>query len=345
MNCKHTFLLLILFCLSLTSIHAQTPTEAGEYMDKITGIIGTLKKDSWQYTKVIMRGKGARKVEKRRQELIEAYREVIGQLRLVKPFYGDNTLKKAYYDNMRLAYAVFREDYGKILNMEEIAEQSYDNMEAYLTAKELASQKLDSANELGQLAFRAFALANDITLVEGDADKLSIRIRNAGEVLAYYNDLYLIFFRSYVQESYAMDALKRGDINGLEQSVSAMQSAIAQSKETLEATASFRNDRGLKILVQRMLDFYQKESEAYFPNQVDFYLAKDNFEKTKKVVESKKKKDLTQADIDAYNKAVNDYNNAVNTFNKVNTAYNEQRTDGLEQWNKGIQTFFDRHSK
>lgn len=75
-----------------------------------------------------------------------------------------------------MTYTVLKEDFDKILDMEDIAEQSYDFMEVYVLAKELA---------------------NNITLVEGEMDKKSQKINKASNVLEYYNDVYLIFFKSY----------------------------------------------------------------------------------------------------------------------------------------------------
>ncbi len=63
--------------------------------------------------------------------------------------------EKAYRDSavsfMKLYYNVLNEDYSKIINMEDIAEQSYDDMEAYMMAKEMVDKKLEEANEMMKL--------------------------------------------------------------------------------------------------------------------------------------------------------------------------------------------------
>jgi len=46
------------------------------------------------------------------------------------PWKGDRSYRNSSVAYLKLVYHVFNEDYGKILNLEEIAEQSYDAMEA-----------------------------------------------------------------------------------------------------------------------------------------------------------------------------------------------------------------------
>ena len=46
---------------------------------------------------------------------------------------------------MKMYYNVLNDDYSKIINMEEIAEQSYDAMEAYILAQEMVDKKPEEA--------------------------------------------------------------------------------------------------------------------------------------------------------------------------------------------------------
>src|SRR5690606_27100909 len=108
---------------------------------------------------------------------------------------------KVYWD---LLHKVFTEDYHKIVNMEEIAEQSYDNMEAYLLAQEKAGQVLGDAQDKIEPVYRAFAAKNNVRLVEGGDTRLARRLRQVSAVNAYYNDIFLIFFKSHKQEAYVL---------------------------------------------------------------------------------------------------------------------------------------------
>ena len=103
---------------------------------------------------------------------------------------------KVYWD---ILLKVFNEDYGKIVNMEEIAEQSYDGMEAYLLAQEKAEEVLENAHGKVEIAYEDFAARNNVTLIQTDT-KMSKRLRQVGAVNHYYHELYLIFFKSFKQE-------------------------------------------------------------------------------------------------------------------------------------------------
>ena len=61
-------------------------------------------------------------------------------------FEGDKSLRDSTVSYLSLCYNVLNEDYSKILDLEEIAEQSFDLMEAYLLAQQKAGEKLDEAS-------------------------------------------------------------------------------------------------------------------------------------------------------------------------------------------------------
>lgn len=327
-----------------THVYAQSSQEAISYMKEITASFDELKNETWQYLKAITRGKGAKKVESKRQKLLSELQEVKLNVKKMGSFQKDNTLKNAVIQYLDLTRTILNEDFDKILNMEEIAEQSYDMMEAYLLAKEKANAKLDSASEMMNQAEKAFAAKYGINLVAGEEDKMTQKIKRASEMLGYYNHIYLIFFKSYKQEFYVLDALQRNDVNALEQHAGTLALFANQGIEKLEAEGNFHNDANLRIAAQQVLDFYKIEAEKDFPAIISFYIKKDNFEKLQKIIESKPKKDLTQQDIDQFNKAVNEYNQAVKSYKQSSEIANQKRAKLLEEWNKKVEAFFDKHA-
>ena len=50
-------------------------------------------------------------------------------------------------DYIKFCYNVFNDDYAKIVNLEDIAEQSYDEMQAYLLLQEKTNEKINEAND------------------------------------------------------------------------------------------------------------------------------------------------------------------------------------------------------
>jgi len=191
-----TLPLLILFGLSLASykVQAQSTRGAVDYMDEMFTSFNKPKDDIWQYMKAITRGKGARKVENKRQNLLNELKNAKNEVERIGNFQSDDSLKNAVVKYLDLSYTVLKEDFGKILDMEDIVEQSYDLMEAYLLAKEMANDKLQNSFDEVVLAEKEFANKHNITLLTAENDKTSEKIELAGKTLKYYNKIYLIFF-------------------------------------------------------------------------------------------------------------------------------------------------------
>ncbi|NOU46379.1 MAG: hypothetical protein HOO86_04870 [Bacteroidales bacterium] len=337
--------LLVLSSLTFTNSYAQTSRTAGSYMNSITESLNQTKDETWQYLKAITRDKGARKVEAKRQKLLVEIRNTKTKVHSLGNFQKDDSLKNAALNYLDLHYIVLKEDFDKILDMEDIAEQSYDNMEAYLLAKEMANDKLHTAYSELISAQEKFAKSHNIILLSAEKDKTTEKIIKASETLKYYNVIYLIFFKSYKQEAYALAALQSSDINGFEQNISALASNSVEGIEKLKSLEAFQGDPNLITAARNILQFYNDEAKHDFPAQTDFFIKKDEFEKAKKTYDSKSKKDVNQIDVDQYNKAVSDFNKAVNLSNQLNNSSYAKRTNKLSDWNNMVGKFFDTHAR
>ena len=341
---KFIFLIIAISIISTTGAFSQTDQGALKHMDEVTVSFNTIKKETWNYLKAVTRDKSARKVDKERQELINEIKSAKTSTEKIGVYNSDESLKNAVIEYLNISYIVLKEDFDKILDMEEIAEQSFDQMEAYLTAKEKANDKLDSAFMIVQQVQKIYAANYGINLIEGEGDKISQKIEKASEAIKYYNQVYLIFFKVYKQEAYVLDAQMRNDVSGIEQNSNAMTEFADEGLEKLKTLESYKGDASLKSSAQQMMKFYKDEAEEEFPKMVDYYIKKDNYEKIKAIMDSKKKKDVTQEDVDKYNKAVNEYNKAVQSYNAINENLNNNRAQYLKQWNDKVKSFFDKHA-
>ncbi|MEO7983161.1 MAG: hypothetical protein ABI688_03660 [Bacteroidota bacterium] len=143
---KINLFLLLSACFSLRP-SAQTYETAVQYLDYIGKANEELTAKYLAYLSAVAHGKSARKVEKRRFEVVNAINETKINIQIMPPWKGDKSLRDTTVTYLKILNIVFNEDYGKIVNMEEIAEQSYDAMEAYLLAQEKAQEKLEAASE------------------------------------------------------------------------------------------------------------------------------------------------------------------------------------------------------
>src|SRR5258708_24909824 len=121
--------LLISVCNAAIAQDLQNP---GDYITAITKARGDMDTKYMQYLSAAAHGRRARKVEKLRLEglgnITQSKYNTIG-LPLYK---GDNSLRQGSIDYIQFCYRMFNEHYKKIVNIEELAEQSFDEMQPYL---------------------------------------------------------------------------------------------------------------------------------------------------------------------------------------------------------------------
>ncbi|MCW3104669.1 MAG: hypothetical protein JWO09_3109 [Bacteroidetes bacterium] len=335
--------LLSVLCISLFIANpVKAQKSAVEYLENINKELTALMADTWDYTSAVAHGKTARKIDSRRKDLIKTSLQAKNRIGRMPAFNGDAGLRDSVVAFLTINYNVLTQDYEKIVNMEEIAEQSYDMMEAYLLAQEKANERLNTAGDRMEIEQKKFAAANNINLLE-NKDKVAKKLESAGDVIKYYNEIYLIFFKSYKQEAYLMDAMNRSDLNAMEQNKNALATTAAEGLEKLAKIQPFKGDANLKAACKSMLEFYKDEAATKMPGIIEFYMKKEKLDKVKAAFDAKPENKRTQQDIDQYNTAANDMNAGLNKYNSNNEALNKNRNNLLEKWNNAAAKFMDSH--
>lgn len=325
--------------LSITiNLKAQNPVQ---YMDKINNEFKKISDETWDYTRAVAHSKKARQIDGQRRQMLNANRNGLNRIKSMQPFNGDGAYRDSLVRYLELSYLVLNNDYSKIMDMEEIAEQTYDAMEAYMLAQQIANEKMEVAFEIAVAANEAFAKNNNINLITKET-KTTENIEKASEVFKFYNQIYLVFFKPYKQEIYLIDGQSKGDINAMKQNQESLAKLSKEAKEKLKVIKPYKNNTTLKSSCDDLLDFYISEAETKVPMLVDFYLKKEKFDKLKTATD-KKAKSLTEAEVNEFNAAVNDFNKASNDYNKVNAELNSKRSAYLENWNNSVSRFLDKN--
>ena len=338
---KQLFFTIAASLLAFFSLSAQDYNHPGEYLDAINKQQENISRKFMAYASASAHGKRAKKVESLRTKLLDEVQEARMNIAGLPSFKGDKSLRDSSVSFIKLYYHVLNEDYSKIINMEEIAEQSYDDMEAYIMAKEMVDKKLEEGNDKMKLATETFAAKNNIILTKASSG-LAEQMKQVGETNKYYNDLYLIFFKAYKQEGYMMDAIQKNNITGIEQNKSALLKYAQEGKEKLKDMKAFQGDNALLNACKTVMNFYEKEVNEKLNSISEFYITKERFETIKK--EFQKKSSPTKEEVDTYNKSVKDINAASDAFNKANQSLNKERNEVLNDWNKAVNVFFDEHT-
>lgn len=336
---KKTFFITLFFSILISHVYAQYDN-AGTYIEHINKANQALTEKYLFYLSAASHGKGARKVEKRRLEVVEMINNTRYDIQAMPPFKGDRTLRDTAVAYLKILNSVFNEDYGKIVDMEEIAEQSYDAMEAYMLAEQKATEKLREAAERQNSVQRQFAAKYEVTLIK-DESATESKMKIASDVLKHYNEVYLAFFKAYKQEAYLLEAVNKKNINSIEQNINSLQNFSDQGLEKLKGLKGYNNDGSLIVACRNMLNFY-KEEVRRASAMTDFYLKEENFIKIKKQFDAMGSK-RTQKDIDLYNKGVKELNAATDEFNLVNNKLNKDRDHALDDWNKTVKHFMDNY--
>ena len=289
------------------------------------------------YMSAASHGRSMRKVEKHRADLIDAIYETRVRIYGMPTFKGDKQLRDSAVSYLKILYSVFNEDYSKIVNMEEIAEQSYDNMEAYLLAQEKVSERLSEAHAAYARAQKTFAANNNITLLD-DESELGRKLETIDKLTSYYNEVYLTFFKVYKQEVYLVDAVSAKNTNAIEQNRNALLKYAEEGLDKISKMKGFNNDRTLESVCRQLIRFYKDEAEKSIPKISDFFLKVENFKKLQQSFESSEK---TKELVNNYNKAVDDMNRSSMAFNNTNDQLNNKRSEMLSSYNDTVKSFMD----
>lgn len=331
----------LLLC-AIAPATAQNLENPGDYMTAISNARGDMDTKYMQYMSAAAHGRHARKVEKLRQQVLDNITQSRYKTIDLPKYKGDNSLRQSSIDYIQLCYRVFDEDYKKIVNMEELAEQSFDEMQAYLLLQEKVDQKLHEAWANLDKSNKDFAAKYNVNIINSK-NELDEKMQVASKVNRYSHDVFLLFFKSNWQDGKVVEAMNNKKVNDVEQARSALLRYSEEGLKGLDTLKTFNGDPSLAAACRQVLQFYKKSAEKDIPKLTEFYLKEENFAKMKKTFEGKPASSRTKEDVDAYNKAVNDINNSVNEFNQLNNQLNKNRTLLLNSWQEAEKKFSDTH--
>ena len=321
--------------------HAQN-TDAGSYMTSITNAQLTMDKAYLAYMSAVAHDGRAKKIEKMRQQTLQSIIDCKYKISDLPYFKGDNSLRKSSMDYVDICYKVFNDDYAHLVNMEDIIEQSFDEMQLYILLQEKTNEKLQSAADTIDQVQKVFAAKYNVNIIN-TKDEVGKNMEIASKVNHYKDQLYLIFFKCNWQDDQITKAINEKKLSGLEESRNALDTYAKEGLLALDSLSSFQGDHALAASCRQALQFYKDRAEKDLPKITDFFLQEENFNKIKKATDLKPQNSLTKADVDAFNKAVKDYNNSVNSYNQLNNNTNNSRKQIMDNWNNSNQQFLDAH--
>lgn len=333
----------ILFFCTLTIATAQefkTPVDYLNYIGKETDVI---TRNTWKYTKTVAHTKNARRIDANRKALVKSIQNASKKIEALKDGYkGD-----VEYRNQLLAYLAISEkninqEYEKIIDMQEVAEQSYDYMEAYIMARDLVNEKINAEVDKLNANQKVFANKYNIQIGE-DNSELGKKMKISNEVFENHTQLYLIFFKVNFTESVLLKAIETNDLSAIQQNSNALAQYANEGLEKLKTFKAYKNDMSLVLATKKELEFSKKEALELSPSVVSFMMLNQKFQENKKVMDNKAAGNRSKEEIDNFNKLVNELNKEVVNYNRTINKFNTERTNVLNNWNVTGDNFIARY--
>jgi len=94
-------------------VQAQDFPDAISYMNYVGNQFEEISKDMMSYTSAASHGKSARKVEKKRKELILTVKEAEANMRKLKPYKGDHAYRDSVISYFHIDGIVLNQEYSK----------------------------------------------------------------------------------------------------------------------------------------------------------------------------------------------------------------------------------------
>ncbi|TBN06685.1 hypothetical protein EYD45_02030 [Hyunsoonleella flava] len=340
MNLKRTYS--ILLCLFATiMMNAQTFKTPTDYLDFVGKEQKSITRNMWNYTKALAHSKSDRTIDSRRKILIKTVERAIAKITKAEGFDG-NTYKNQVLKHLNFNLNLLKEDYAKIIDMKEVAEQSYDLMEAYMLAQEMADEKLEESQQQYETDFYAFANKHNINILESESD-LGKKMTISNEVFKHYKEMYLKYFKVYINEVYLIDALNKGDVGAIEQSAAALSASAKEGLKLLENIELYKGDKSIINATKEAFNFFIDEADNKIPVITEFLVLNEDFETIKKAIESTPQRKRTKEQIAEYNQQVKKMNKGVKDYNKTNAELNKNRQIILNKLNGANERFLSKH--
>ncbi len=335
---KFFSLLIVLFFIN--NCAAQQVGDAGDYLTAIANAQVEMNSRYMQYmstTAHLLKEKNAVSL---RSQVLESIANSQARTTAMPSFAGDNNLKKSSIDYIQIVYNVFNNDFGEIVNLKEIEEQTFNDMQKTILIQEKAAEKLIEASLAITNATIDFAKKYHVDFTS-QRDRLTEKLAIAARLNHYHNDVFLIFYKCNWEDGQINKAIEAKKVNDIEQARTALLQYAVEGMHALDGMKNFEGDPSLKYSCRETLNFYKQIAEDDIPRLTDFFIAEDNFNKIKKSFEASDKH--SKPEVAAYNNEVKNYNAVANRYNQVNNFIISNRRLVLHNWDATEKIFADTH--
>jgi len=324
------------------NLFSQDFTKSFDYLKYIQDKQVEIAQTIWDYTSAKAHSKRDKKVERKREDVLDAIKKSTKDIQKMPAFDGSTDLRDSMVNYFMAMEKMMNGDYVELELLQFEAELSYQSMNKYLQKADLVEKKLSEKSENISKLFDDFANANNIS-IEKSTSKLAAKITLSTIVNDYYNSVFIINFRAYIAEAFANKAIVNEDTTSLKMWTDSLIYIYDFGAKELSKISTYNNDGTLKIACQKSLNHIKILANNNLPKILNYFRTKAELEKVKKEFNLIPEKNRTQSDIDKYNNTIKKHNNSIVEYNNTIKTINEKSNENSEQWNKAVETFLSKH--
>lgn len=280
-----------------------TFTDPASYNNFIVNEQVLLLKKNLRYISKAAHSENDRKIEARRLDVVEQNKLAVDKLKSMPAFKGNTDLRNKALTAFQTMYAVYSADYKQVNALATSRTQSYEAMQRYYDAQEVAEQKLAVVGDSMEVAQKRFAQQFGMTISKDrESSKLTVYTKAVNEVNHYQRQVFLPFFRLQKATAKLDEALRAQNADAFEAARELVAAEAAKTSAELGALPAFRGkDAAYRNAARDVANMYVLLCGNQFVQVTELLRKKDS---------------LTKVEADTYNKHMN-------TFNVQNQKYNE----------------------
>ncbi|MBD2721239.1 LIC11966 family surface protein [Hymenobacter armeniacus] len=287
---------------------AQTFSDPASYNNAIVNEQVELLKKNLRYISKAAHSENDRKIENRRLEVVEQNKVAVANVQRMPAAYKGNTeLRTSALNAFKTMLEVYSADYKQVNALAATRTESFEAMQRYFDAQEVAEKKLAVVDDSVNAAQKRFAKQFGMSIESSkESAKLAEYTRQVSAVNKYQHQVFLPYFRVQKASAKLTDALNSQDAAAFEAARVTLAAEAEKSAAELSAVPAFRGkDVAYRNAARDLANLYVVMCAKQFVQIAELLKNKDH---------------LTKVDAQTINNNINAYNTQNQKFNE---AYNK----------------------
>lgn len=278
------FFVIVSFFFPAFAALAQSPVD---YSTAIFNAHTAAANKNMEYLQYAVHSEDIAVVEQKRTALIQQIQESLQTVKAMPPFQGDSRLRDEIAGVLQIYLESYQSELQRVNSLKLASKESFEAMEQYLKASDLAEKKLAAASEKARAAQTAFAQKHAIQLVE-DGEKAS-GAKTLTDLNSYHRAIFLPLFKITKKDTEFSNSLSAQDAAKMERARAELENAARESLAFLKTLPDFKGDGTYRNAAVAQAGFYLEMATGPYKTMVEVVRKADK---------------ITNTDVDAFNKAV-----------------------------------------